>query len=429
MVSTHGYVSATPPLGAMDTGGQVVYVIELSKKLAQLGYDVDIWTRLFDDLPETDIIDAHVRVLRAPCGGPAFIPKEVLYREAGEWTLHALQRIAREGLQYELVNSHYWDGGVAGDGLASALGIPHIHTPHSLGIWKRREMEGHERPQADPPADYNFDERITRETALYRSCDLVIATTPPQFEMIVGDYGIDAEKVRMIPPGYDDLRFYPVSASSRELLRRQFGFEGPTVLALGRLAKNKGYDLLIDGFARLVQRLPDAMLQLSIGGAPGGAANPMLEELKNQARELGLSRSVRFGGYVPDERLPDLYRAADIFVLSSRYEPFGMTAIEAMACGTPTVVTVHGGLQKAITFARHALYADPLDADDLAITMLKPLQFPRLWNRISRMGAHKARSLFSWSAVAQQIVAVVDGGAVAAEFIDYEWDEPWNDGD
>jgi len=428
MVSTHGYVSATPPLGAMDTGGQVVYVIELSKKLAQLGYDVDIWTRRFEDLPETDVVDAHVRVVRVPSGGRAFIRKEILHREAPEWTAHALRRIAEEGLRYEFVNSHYWDGGVAGEGLASALAIPHVHTPHSLGIWKRREMEG-ESAQSDSTPDYNFDERIGREAALYRSCDMLIATTPQQVEMIVADYGIDAEKVTMIPPGYDDLRFYPVSSSSRELLRHQFGFEVPTVLAMGRLAKNKGYDLLIDGFARLVERLPSAVLQLSIGGTGSDESSPMLDELRSQAQELGLSRSVRFGGYVPDQQLPDLYRAADLFVLSSRYEPFGMTAIEAMACGTPTVVTIHGGLQKAITYGRHALYADPLDADDLGITMLKPLQFARVWSRLSRMGAHRARSLFSWSAVAQQLIAAVDGHAVPSEFVDREWDEPWNDGD
>lgn len=430
MVSTHGYVSAVPPLGALDTGGQVVYVIELSKTLAQLGYDVDIWTRRFADLPEVDIVDEHVRIVRAPSGGTGFIPKEYLYREAREWTANALQRIGREGLQYEFVNSHYWDGGVAAQRLAEALRIPHVHTPHSLGIWKRHEMEGAEPTQAGPSSDYNFDERISNESALYGICDMVIATTPEQYDMIVGDYCIDAEKVTMIPPGYDDRRFYAISPSSRELLRRQLDFKGPTVLALGRLARNKGYDLLLDGFARLVERIPDAVLQMSVGGAaPDASNNPMLQDLKAQAQALGLSPSVRFGGFVPDEDLPDLYRAADLFVLSSRYEPFGMTAIEAMACGTPTVVTVHGGLHNAITFGRHALIADPLDADDLGITMMKPLKYRRMWSRLSRMGAHKARSLFSWSAIAQQFVAVVDGRAAPSAFVDRDWDEPWNDGD
>jgi hypothetical protein len=108
LVSTHGYVAAQPPLGAADTGGQVVYVIELAKKLAQLGHKVDIYTRRFEDQPEIDEVDADVRVIRIPCGGPDFIPKEYLHRHLNEWNEKALRYIKREGLSYLFVNSHYW---------------------------------------------------------------------------------------------------------------------------------------------------------------------------------------------------------------------------------------------------------------------------------------------------------------------------------
>lgn len=431
MVSTHGYVAADPPLGAADTGGQVVYVLELSKKLAQLGFNVDVWTRQFADQPEIDLVTPRVRVVRAPCGGSDFIAKEYLHRYLMEWCENALRFIKKHHLSYQFINSHYWDAGVAGQRLSEALGVPHVHTPHSLGLWKKRQME------ADYPGKahlfeqkYNFAERIQHETVIYNACSLLIATTPPQYDMLVEDYQAAEEKVHMIPPGYDDNRFYPVSDATRQMLRRRFRFGGKVVLAIGRLARNKGYDLLIRAFAIVAKRVPDATLHLAVGGTRLNAGErELLAELKWLVRRLGLQRRVRFAGYVPDSRLADHYRAADVFALSSRYEPFGMTAIEAMACGTPTVMTTHGGLYRAVAFGRHALYGDPFDREDFGIMLLKPLRHPRLWSRLGRMGAHKARSLFTWTGIAQQLVTLVEGRPNVATLSDTEWDEPWNDGD
>ncbi len=431
LVSTHGYVAAHPPLGAADTGGQVVYVLELAKKLGQLGHKVDIYTRRFEDQPQVDTVDENVRVIRISCGGPDFIPKEYLHRHLTEWSEKALRFIKNENLSYLFVNSHYWDGGVAGQRLSEALSIPHIHTPHSLGIWKKRQMETDYPERADKfEEEFNFRERIQHELIIYRSCQLVIATTPIQLDMLLEDYGLARSRVHMIPPGYDDNRFFPVSQASRQMIRQRLGFSDRVVLALGRLATNKGYDLLIDGFSVLASRIPDARLRLALGGENLDAQeSALLKQLHEQVQALGLSDRVDFSGFIPDEELPDHYRAADLFVLSSRYEPFGMTAIEAMASGTPTVVTVHGGLFRAVSYGRHALFADPFDKEDLGITMMKPLKHPRLYGRLSRMGAHKARSLFTWTGIAQQLVALVEGRPVAQALDDADWDEPWNDGD
>lgn len=431
MISTHGYVAAKPPLGAADTGGQVVYVLELAKKLAQLGYDVDVWTRRFDQQPQQDEVDARVRVLRMPCGGPDFISKEYLHEHLMEWCEHALRYIRKHELKYEFINSHYWDAGVAGQRLSEALDVPHVHTPHSLGIWKKRQMETDYPERADTfDKEFNFSVRIQQETILYRTCDLVIATTPPQLDMITEDYGLPENRVYMIPPGYDDNRFFPVSEASRQLVRRRVGFTRPTILALGRLATNKGYDLLIKAFAVVAKRDPEPVLHLAVGGQRMDAQEKkILAELKALVVKLRLESRVKFAGFIADDDLADYYRAADLFVLSSRYEPFGMTAIEAMACGTPTVVTIHGGLFRAVTFGRHALYGDPFDKEDLGIMMLKPLKHPRLSTRLSRMGAHKARSLFTWTGIAQQLISLVEGRPVPSVLEDKTWEEPWNDGD
>ncbi len=432
MVSTHGYVAAQPPLGAADTGGQVVYVLELSRKLAQLGYEVDIWTRRFEEQPELEPVSDQVRVIRVPCGGRHFIPKEYLSQKLPQWGENALRFIKKHGLKYEFLDSHYWDAGVAGQHLTEALDVPHVHTPHSLGLWKRRQME------SDYPGDaakfekqYNFCERIRRERELYTDADLVVATTPQQLDLLKEDYEAPADNCRMIPPGYDDNRFFPVGDGSRNAIRQRLGFSGKVVMAIGRIARNKGYDLLIHGFSVLASREPQAVLHLAIGGTSlNKLEETILAELKSLVADLRLEEKVQFGHFIPDDQLADYYRAADLFVLSSRYEPFGMTAIEAMACGTPTVVTIHGGLYRALTFGRHALFAEPFDREDLGITMLKAFRHPRLRNRMARMGAHKARSLFTWTGIAQQLIATVEQRPGAALVLaDTEWDEPWNDAD
>jgi len=410
MISTHGYVAADPPLGAADTGGQVVFVLELSKKLAQLGYEVDIWTRKFEDQPDFDVINSHVRVLRMPCGGRDFIPKEYLYKKLPEWGENALRFIKRHQLKYEFINSHYWDAGLAGQHLSEVLGVPHVHTPHSLGIWKQRQMETDYPDKKEKfEKEFNFERRIHHEKILYRECDQLVATTPVQTDMFIEDYEIPRENVVMIPPGYDDNRFYPVGAASREALRKKFKLRGRPILALGRLATNKGYDLLIDAFSVVAERNQEARLYLMVGGKQlDKQERGILNDLKARVREYGLEKRVKFGSFISDEDLPDYYRAADVFVLSSRYEPFGMTAIEAMASGTPSVVTTHGGLYRAVSFGRDALYADTFDKEDLGIMMVKLLKHPVLWNRISRHGAHKARSLFTWTGIAQQLISAVE---------------------
>ena len=133
-----------------------------------------------------------------------------------------------------------------------------------------------------------------------------------------------------------------------------------------------------------------------------------MEQWKQLSHDLGVADSVRWLGYVPDEEMADYYRAAGVFALSSRYEPFGMTAIEAMACGTPTVVTTHGGLHEAVDFGTHALFADPNQPEEFAALLGLPLRHPRLRERLSLEGSRFSRRQFGWTGIARRTLAVFE---------------------
>jgi mannosylfructose-phosphate synthase len=407
MISTHGYVAASPEFGKPDTGGQVVYILEISKCLARMGFSVDIFTRQFERQPAVNHLDDRLRILRFPCGGDDFIPKEYLCEAIPEWVENVSAWMADEAASYALINSHYWDAGLAGQALANRFGISHVHTPHSVGSWKRDSM------RIDPEEmerKYNFRKRIREEKVIYDECDLLIATTPVQRDVLVGsNYDVPADKIQVIPPGYDDQRFFPVSLASRRMLKAQFGLEGKTVLALGRMAKNKGYDLLLQAMPVVFARIPDARLVLAVGSTePDETERTLIAGLHQVAERLGIEERVTFKGYISDDELPDYYRAADVFALSSRYEPFGMTAIEAMACGTPAVVTTEGGLCEQVVWGVESLYANPFDPGEFGHAIAAVLQHPRVAHQLAKFGPRKARSRFTWTGIAQQILASLE---------------------
>lgn len=404
MISIHGYVSDQPELGRPDTGGQVVYVLKLSESFGRLGYRVDIMTRGFEDQPAIESLGDHVRIVRIPCGGPQLIRKEWMCDVIPEWVANAERFIRAKGISYAFIDSHYWDGGLGGGGLASRLGIAHVHTPHSIGSWKRDNMTG---DAGELDRQYNFTRRIRDERAIYDDADALVATTPRQREILVGEYDVPADKIAVIPPGFDDARYFPVSSATRQALKRELGVGGPLILALGRVAANKGYDLLLRSLPTVLSRVPGARLLLAVGSTdptPGEARQ--IEDLRRLAGELGIADSVLFRDYIPQEQLADTYRSADVFALSSRYEPFGMTAVEAMACGTPTVITTEGGLWEMVAWGLEALYANPLDPEAFGQAIATVLLYPRVASQLARFGSHRARSSFTWNGIAQQLVNV-----------------------
>jgi len=158
----------------------------------------------------------------------------------------------------------------------------------------------------------------------------------------------------------------------------------------------------------LIKLVPDARLVAGIGGDGSKQDDAGVQELKKHAQELGIAKKVKWIQYVPDEELPDYYRVAGAFALSSRYEPFGMTAIEAMACGTPTVVTVHGGLAEMIDFGNQALFADPTRPEEFGAMLALPMLYPHLAHELSVEGSRFARRNFGWTGIAKRILSVFE---------------------
>jgi mannosylfructose-phosphate synthase len=178
------------------------------------------------------------------------------------------------------------------------------------------------------------------------------------------------------------------------------------VLALGRMATNKGYDLLLKAMPTVFELAPEARLVAAIGGEESEQDDEGVTELRQIAQELDIEDRIKWVKYVPDEDLPNYYRAASVFALPSRYEPFGMVAIEAMACGTPTVVTVHGGLFELINFGQHALYADPFRPAEFGAMLAMPLLHERLAQEMAVEGARFARRNFGWTGIAKRILGI-----------------------
>ncbi len=405
MISLHGYVAADAELGKPDTGGQVVYVLELAKRFSRLGLRVDLVTRQFEGQPEQDVINNNLRVWRIPFGGEEFIRKEDMHDYLGDFVTNFLSAIRTSGTQYDIVYSHYWDAGWAGQKIAEELAIPHVHTPHSLGWWKKENM-GTDMNVKEMEKQYRFEERIRKEFLVYQMCDHVIATTEPQAELLMAEYDLLDRRLTVIPPGMDENRFSPVRQAEQKELQARYGLQPNDILTLGRMAHNKGYDLLLRALPTLFELVPDARLIAAIGGEDSEQDKQGIGSLKKVAKELGISKNIKWVNYVADEDLANYYRAASGFTMPSRYEPFGMVAIEAMACGTPAIITVHGGLFELVDYGHHALYADPNRPAEFGAIMAIPLLYPNLAHQLSVEGARFARRNFGWTGIAKKILHI-----------------------
>jgi mannosylfructose-phosphate synthase len=397
MFSVHGYVDAHPRLGATDTGGQVTYVLELSKALASLGAAVDLYTRRFEGRAAEEPVAEGVRIVRVPCGPDEFVIKEELHPYWPEFADNCERRIKEEGVAYQLLHSHYWDAGYVCRMLAPRLKLKFVHTSHSLGAWKRERMGG---DAAEMERVYHFAERVAEEKRVFAAAAGITVTNPASVDKYRELYGFESENMAVIPPGVDTRRFNPDDDG-----RAVAGTERPYVFSLSRIDTNKGLDYLINAFARAAE---SSDLALVIGGGSAHAEERerrVLAELKDLAATRGVEGRVTFAGYITDEDLPYFYRRARAFVLPSKFEPFGMTALEAMACGTPVVATNLGGLARYLEDGRDALLVDPSDAEALAAAMLRAATDRDLAAALAAHGRKTVAREFTWGAVAKKHIS------------------------
>jgi mannosylfructose-phosphate synthase len=395
-LSVHGYFDPEPILGRTDTGGQVTYVLELAKHLGRLGIDVDIYTRQFEGRERIAPVSERVRVVRLPCGPDEFIRKEDIFPHWDEFVENVLAFMREEKLRYQVFHGHYWDAGYVSMKVTERLGQPYFYTAHSLGAWKKEQMGG------DPDEMerlWKFNERIHWENIIFRKAIAHTVTTEDGKATYKRLYGFETKDMDVIPPGVDIERFRPLREGEKEV---DLTTPERYIFALSRIDSNKGHVELLRAFAHVRKECPG--VHLVIGG---GSKNPKPHEV-NVIRsfhevidELELGDSVVFTGYITDEDLPAYYRGAELFVLPSKYEPFGMTTTEAMSCGTPPVVTRFGGIRKSLTHGHDALLVDVSDENAFADALIRVLKDADLRASLSRNALATARGTFSWAAIAR----------------------------
>lgn len=400
MLSVHGYVDPEPILGRTDTGGQVTYVLELSKHLARRGIKVDIFTRQFEGRSKIDPINDDVRVVRLPCGPDQFIRKEDMFPHWDEYVGNFLAFVDEEGISYDVFHGHYWDAGYVSMKVSEALGKPFFYTAHSLGAWKREQMGG---DPAEMEKLFKFEERVHWENIVFRKAVAHTVTTEDGKAIYKRLYDFETPDMDVIPPGVDVERFRPLTDGESE---RDIVTPKRFVFALSRIDSNKGHVELLRAFASVREACPG--VHLVIGG---GSKSPKQHELdviagfQKVVDELELADRVIFTGYISDDDLATYYRKAELFVLPSKYEPFGMTTLEAMSCGTPVVATRFGGIRNNLQHEHDALLVDPSDPVEFGAAMERILNDDAFRDRLRDNGLRTIHERFSWDSIAETTLA------------------------
>lgn len=383
-ITFHACPLAAPGQG--KSGGMNVYVRELARALGSQGMEVDIFTR---EHPGTsnmvECASPGVRVVHLPGGDPE-TPMEDLYTCLPGF-LEAVQGYVEEnGLEYQVVHSHYWLSGWVGRGLAQSRQIPHVVTFHTLGLIKMQSRAG----EVEPP------ERKEVEGQLMASAQGIVAFSPHERDAMVRLYGADAEHVTLVPCGVDLSLFKPLDQKE---VRDRLGLNGEkVVLYVGRLEALKGLELLLEAAAQM--ETCEEVRTIVVGDGSSGGED--LERMRELAQTLHVEDRFEFVGRVDHETLPLYYNAADVCVLPSYYESFGLAALEAMACGTPVVATRVGGLPTIIQHGRTGYLKSWRCPEAFANSLEMIISSPALQHSMGQASRRRAEGM-GWDRVASDI--------------------------
>ncbi len=383
VVSVHTSPLARP--GTRDSGGMNVYIRELSREMGRRAHTMDVFTRRIDSgTPEITVIDERTRVIQIDAGPPEE-GKGSLARHLREFSEGVLAFQQRQGRTYDLVHSHYWLSGHVGQDLKDAWDVPHVIMFHTLGEAKNRHH-----PSENEPAY-----RIDGERLVAQNVDRVVCAGEGEKEMLTSLYGVPAHRIVVVPCGVDIDEFQPLD---RARVRVELGLEGeqPIVLFVGRIEPLKGIDVLL----RAVAQIESSFRLLVVGGDSKDAGRK--RELTALASRLGVRAQVSFLDAVPHDRLPLYYNAADICVVPSYYESFGLVAVEAMACGVPVVASRVGGLKETVQDGQTG-YLVPWHCPEPFAERLEMLLSNESLRRSLGREARIASERFRWTEVAARV--------------------------
>jgi len=320
-------------LGEENTGGMSVYVRELARELGKRGHWVDVFTRAHEPMHDQIVpLGRNARLIHLRAGEEGRIPKLAIYNHLTEFG-HNLRNFRKsEGVEYDIIHSHYWLSGWAVRCMQKRWSIPHVISFHTLGAVKNAVGIGEKEPML----------RIQSEEELVKNCQQIIASTSRERDELIRYCGASPGRIRIVPCGVNLDLFRPIN---KERVRRRLNLNGEGVLLfVGRIVPIKGLDRLLMAMPYFKGERPIKLLVIG-----GDEQNPIpRENLRNLTKELGISDRVMFFGFVEHKELPCFYSAADVCVIPSFHESFGLVALESLACGTPVIATKVGAMESII---------------------------------------------------------------------------------